>query len=350
MLIFTIFLLSLSSLSDFTHAQDYNIYNVWLNSLREKGLILSIEEVRLIENNPDTLNERKEELSTRYAELLSEISILSDSLREIYNNTNDTDSIKSHILHSKVFIETCFRYAIAPLWINGEWDFNGYAKYPQRATIACGWFIQRIMEGLGFNIVSSRGLQLAQVASDEQVWSYAGYYSENLRNWDGLEEYVNENGEGLYITGLSSGWGHVLFLMNFDDYKMYFCHAGPSPQGCKVTYDNAELYVNEFMNPDIIHAVYLGEEIVLKWLNEEKIYPIKTKVYPGERISTNWRIYTAQNGLKDLDYYQGTVDYIYGPLTRRALLDFQNYHSLIPSQLPDNQTIELIQQLHRAQD
>ncbi len=339
-------LLILVSFASISKSVETNQFVLWLNQMREKGLALSFEEYNLIEANPDTLKQRKTEISYRYDEIIAEIHGYRDSLRMIYaNEPPSSDAAQSIVWNSMSFTETCLQYVLFPLWSGGEWDFNGYSKYPQSGNIACGWFLQRIMEGVGFNIVSSKSLHLSQAASDEEVWSYSGVYSENLKDWDGLKKYVEDNGYGIHIVGMSAGWGHVLFLRYDPNGAMVFCHAGPSPGGARATYDDAESYVNDFMQPYIIHAARMNQDMITKWLTGENIYPIKAKAYSWEYQVSNWRIKQVQEGLKELGYFSGNIDYKFGPDTRNAIERFQQAESLKVSLLPDNPTLEKLRQL-----
>ena len=320
-------------------------YGWWLYQIRQKGLALTEEEYNLTRNNPDTLNHRKLELAGRYNEIISGIHKYRDCLKVFYNNARDSSELQLIEYQGWYFLETCLDYILLPLWSGGDWDINGFASSPHNGNIACGWFMQRIMEGLGFNLVKSKGLHLAHLASDEQVWSYSGLYSDNLKNWTGMKDYIEAKGYGYFIIGMSSGWGHVLFLRYYPDGAKLFYHAGPSPRGARVTHDLAENYVNDFMKPDVIHAVYLDQKMVIKWLTGDEIYPIKTKSYSGESYWENWRIVKTQEGLKSLGYFAGEIDHKFGPETREALRNFQFANSLNQTLLPDNPTIEKISHL-----
>ncbi len=316
-------------------------YGWWLAGLREKGLALPDSAIREIEEvNPRFFGPEKWEIAKRYDEVRFEIGRVQDFL--CFHRKNYP--VNSHTVK---FFETAFRYVLFPAWSGGRWDLEGSSAFPQRGEIACGWYLQRIMQGAGFNIDPSPGVHMAQLASDEMIWSYSGYWSKNLQNWDGLQNLVDKKGPGLYLVGMSESSGHVLFLIVEENGTKRFCHAGPSPRGFRVTYDEAEPYVRDFMQPYILHSVKMDEHFALKWLNGTAIYPIKTKIYAFEKPPTRTRLGIVQSGLKELNYYQGSVDNTLGRATREAIGKFQSDNGLFVSYLPDNPTIDLIRRLTR---
>ena len=201
------------------------------------------------------------------------------------------------------------------------------------------------MYGLGFNIKSSNNMYMAQLANDEMVWSYSGRYSDNLKTWEELKSYIESNGYGLYFLGLSKSWGHVQFLIYRPDGMVLLHHTGPSPRGTFVMYDDAESYIKEWMQPDLIHAGKLDSGLVVKWLTDEPIYPVKTRSYHWEEAGSNTRVVDAQKMLQKLGYFIGEIDCVYGPETRSAILKFQLEKNLHQTMLPDDETLNLLRSI-----
>ncbi len=119
-------------------------------------------------------------------------------------------------------------------------------------------------------------------------------------------------------------------------------HTGPSPRGTFVMYDDAESYIKEWMQPDLIHAGKLDSGLVVKWLTDEPIYPVKTRSYHWEEAGSNTRVVDAQKMLQKLGYFIGEIDCVYGPETRSAILKFQRANNISVTQLPDNSTLETL--------
>ncbi|HIE28153.1 TPA: peptidoglycan-binding protein, partial [Candidatus Poribacteria bacterium] len=176
---------------------------------------------------------------------------------------------------------------------------------------------------------------------------YSGLYSDNLHNWSRLESYLKTSGPGLYILGLSASWGHVLFLRYLRDGQIILCHSGPTPQGARVSYDDARSYITVFMRPHIIHATKINQMFARKWLAREPIYPIRCKIYSpeGRRL-----IRFVQKFLKNNSCQINTIDGIYGKKTRAALSQFQRKHHLPVTQLPDRRTVTLMRILQNSRE
>lgn len=122
---------------------------------------------------------------------------------------------------------------IAPAWDRTPWTFNGYSSTPGQGSIACGWYVQRLMEDLGFTFSKRRSQQ--------------PYFAQNWPKTmvEGLDregaEIIYRIGEaqetdslfmardaGIYIigfaySGMDSG-AHVGFLLNTRE-ELYVLHS-----------------------------------------------------------------------------------------------------------------------------
>lgn len=311
--------------------------SAWLEQMRGDSLALAEGQIQQIETNAQLYSDEKSVIAKRYKTVLSRIAALRDSLAAGFDGLQPGQK-KDRLDLALNAIETVSSKVLFPVWAGGEWELSGTCKTPQTGSIACGFYIQRIMEALGFKIETRPGVHMGMLASNEQVWSYAGVYSENLDNYQGLKNYTSKRGYGLFIVGESSNeWGHVLFLLNDSLKGMKYHHAGPSPGKTSVTYDEVENYISEFHKANLIHAVKIDRGFAEKWLTGEAIYPIKTRKYPGETTDPQ-RIKKVQQELKRLGYYNGKVDCAYGPATRKAIESYQIDHGLPVTKLPDDAT------------
>ncbi len=316
-------------------------YSWWLEEMRGKGLALNYDQITNIESDPFKLEDQKKSIALKYNDILTEIESYRDHFRELYNSSPpDSKERTNLILNAKHFIEMAAQYLLFPVWAGGDWDFNGISKVPQQNPIACGWYLQKIMEALGFKISKADGMHMAQLANDEMVWSYSCKYSENLETWENLKSFIESEGYGVYFIGLSKGWGHVLFLIYDRNGQMTLNHAGPTPGGTYVSYNDAEEYIKNWMKPELIHAAKLDNSLIRRWFTGDPIYPIKTRSYAWEQSGSNKRVAEAQQLLEKIGIFNDEIDYVFGVKTRAALLQFQNENGLKSTQLPDDVTLE----------
>ena len=249
------------------------------------------DEVRIIEEKPQIISAKRARLKENYPQILSAINVVQQAFQRAYAATANPTRMQALEEKAKTFLENTFRYVLMPLWAGGDWDYYGQAESPQNDPIACGYFQQRMMEHLGFNVVANQELrdpgtfapdpdaplQMGMLHTDAMIWSYAGQKTPDLDNWEGLRSYVEAKGEGLYLLGASSeNFGHIL-IIDYNNGIMKVCHAGPRPGGpARVNYDDAEDYVKNFHEPHVIHTVKIDGELAQKWLTGEVILP-KTK-------------------------------------------------------------------------
>jgi len=91
---------------------------------------------------------RKEVVET-YLTKKKEIDKRQHLFIEEYNSLNNQQ--KDSLIHeAKIYLENQFLSEIIPAWVGTAWTFGGYTNFPKIGSIACGWFVQRIMEHLNF--------------------------------------------------------------------------------------------------------------------------------------------------------------------------------------------------------
>lgn len=240
----------------------------WLHAMRSSGLTLNQDELISLQGDVRSLAERKMAVAAKYDHILLEIVAYRDSLsREYLRCTADTTCQQAILHQATIALETIVMDILVPVWLGGEWTFTGHSSRPQRGSIACGWFVERILTHAGLNIITARGQHIAYLSSDQEVWSYAGMQTPDLGNWPGLREFVVEHGCGLYVIGVSAGSiGHMLFLHYNENDRLLLYHSGISPNGTLVACDDAEWYLTEFFPPDHVWATKLESQMAYKWV------------------------------------------------------------------------------------
>ena len=307
--------------------------------MRKNGLALQKGDVLRIENHPHYMLTRKMAMVPLYPNIVKAVAEERTRMGKRFSKVGklgktrvENDALK--------FIEESFRYLLFPVWAGGKWSLGGRAKSPQSGPMACGYFLERMMKDLGFNIRPIKGYTMGQLATDEMMWSFRGKYQKNLRNWKGLETYLKSEGPGLYLVGISSRWGHVLFLRYSPEGPPLLYHSGPGTHGLKVQVDPAKEYIRDLMKPHVIHAAKINRQMAAKWLAGTAIEPVKCKTFGSLAARKGSIVVQAQRKLKRLGIYKGSIDGSFGPRTRSALKQFQKSRGLPVTLLPDRQTIK----------
>jgi len=194
--------------------------------LGERGLVLPRKDILQIEKQPDYLKTRRMVLLSGYPDVVEALAGERTRLSERFLRAEGSERVKVEN-DALIFIEESFRFFLFPFWAGGKWSLGGRAQGPQNGPMACGYFLERIMKDLGFNIRPIKGYTMGQLATDEMMWSFNERYQENLRDWNGLEAYLKSEGPGLYLVGISSRWGHVLFLRYPKKGPTLLYHSGP---------------------------------------------------------------------------------------------------------------------------
>ena len=313
-----------------------------LAELREKGLALPVKDVFRIEQQPHHLQERRAEMVPGYSHV---VKALAGERTRLSGRFSRADSSEKERIESEAleFIEDSFRFLLFPLWAGGKWSLGGRADNPQSGPMACGYFLERMMRDLGFNIRPIKGYTMGQLATDEMMWSFKGRYQENLRNWKGFEAYLKSEGPGLYLVGLSSRWGHVLFLRYTSKDPPLLYHSGPGLHGLKVQVDPAEEYIRDLMKPHVIHAAKINREMARKWLARAPIQPVKCKTFGSRAARKRSRLAQVQENLRRLGFYSGSIDGKFGPGTRSAIGRFQKSSGMPVTLLPNGQTMKSLE-------
>jgi len=177
---------------------------------------------------------------------------------------------------AKAFLSESLLSEIVPLWEGTAWTFDGYTRKPREGNIACGWFVQRVLEDLGFTLEKKRtkhpyfaqNWPKTMINGLDPDWAReipAGENSGVLR--DSIMSFPN----GLYLTGFALYEGdlgqHVGFLLKTAQ-DIYVIHSLGSVK--KTSAENnsyysgsTSIYLARLFHDSVIEAWILDRE--LEW-------------------------------------------------------------------------------------
>lgn len=97
---------------------------------------------------------------------------------------------------------------ILPAWYGTPWDFNGTTRTPGTGTIACGYFVNTVLQDAGFRIPRIKWSQMAA----EPITVKLSHRIKRFRDRPVSEviTYIQTQGDGLYKVGLDN---HVGFIV-----------------------------------------------------------------------------------------------------------------------------------------
>ena len=122
-------------------------------------------------------------------------------------SSSDSAEQKNVIRQAQAYLTTIITDSLFSYWYGTPWNFNGTTKIPKQGNIACGFFVTGILSDAGFQIPR---VKWAQSASEPVIVKIASNI-QRFRNqpMSKLIDYLNKQGDGLYIVGLDC---HVGFI------------------------------------------------------------------------------------------------------------------------------------------
>jgi len=201
-----------------------------------------------------------------YINILSEIKREKERIKEEYINADS--------LEQKTIIQTAEKYVldklvnnIFPAWYGTKWDFNGTTNLPKQGSIACGYFVTRTIEAVGFNIPTHKW---AQEPSSYMITKMSSESEKEFTSGLSLSEFkkrIEKKGEGLYVVGLDCHVGFLYYQKN----EMKLIHSNYYNPPSAVVSEAIDTN-NPLRNSNIR---YLGEicgpEMMKKWILDEKL-------------------------------------------------------------------------------
>lgn len=97
---------------------------------------------------------------------------------------------------------------VLPAWYGTPWDFNGTTRTPGTGTIACGYFVNTVLQDAGFRLPRIKWSQMAA----EPITVKMSHRIKRFRDRPVQEviAYIRAQGDGLYKVGLDN---HVGFIV-----------------------------------------------------------------------------------------------------------------------------------------
>lgn len=97
---------------------------------------------------------------------------------------------------------------ILPAWYGTPWDFNGTTRTPGTGTIACGYFVNTVLQDAGFKLPRIKWSQMAAEPITVKLCHHIKRFRD--RPVSDVVTYIQTQGDGLYKVGLDS---HVGFIV-----------------------------------------------------------------------------------------------------------------------------------------
>ena len=153
------------------------------------------------ETQPQVLQE-----AAKYDDLKRRIAERQQYFRDRYASSDATTRIKL-VLEAQTYLTSTISDTLFSHWYGTPWNFNGTTRVPKQGTIACGYFVTAVLSDAGFRIPR---VKWAQSASHVVIEGTATNIQRSSRQqMSNLVNYLNSQGDGLYIVGLDN---HVGFI------------------------------------------------------------------------------------------------------------------------------------------
>jgi len=210
-------------------------------------------------------------LQEEYAQLLTEIKNKQTQLRQKYARAETKKQKKSILKEGRDYLFDKITHQLIPSWFGTPWEFYGDTQVPQQGAIACGYFVNTILEHVGFHfdrkaMSQQRSEYIIQALTDEK--NITRFRNKTLEHFI---EKINAQGPGLYIIGLDNHTGYV--VNNGAD--LQFCHSAYQRPYNSVACENiTESKPLVESNYRVIGKI-LTNPLIKKWLQDEFINTIK---------------------------------------------------------------------------
>jgi len=145
---------------------------------------------------PPSYTELKQGIETRRLAFHAQYTTADSSARQVV-----IDSARAY-LFDRIALD------ILPAWHGTRWDFNGTTRTPKQGAIACGYFVNTVLQDAGFRLPRIKWSQMAA----EPITVKTCHAIKRFRNRpvSEVEAYIRAQGDGLYKVGLDN---HVGFIV-----------------------------------------------------------------------------------------------------------------------------------------
>lgn len=140
-----------------------------------------------------------------------------------------TDSLgKARVIESaRSYLFDRITLDILPAWHGTKWDFNGTTRTPKLGTIACGYFVNTVLQDAGFRLPRIKWSQMAAEPITVKICHVMKRFRD--RPVSEVEAWLRAQGDGLYKVGLDSHVGFIVVrdgLARFVHSNYYQCEVG----------------------------------------------------------------------------------------------------------------------------
>ena len=144
--------------------------------------------------------------TSEYEGLKNRITEKQHYFSTIYSSSDSVQQ-KDIVRQAQAYLTTTITDSLFFYWYGTPWNCSGTTKIPKQGNIACGFFVTGILSDAGFQIPR---VKWAQSASEPVIVKIASNI-QRFRNqpMSKLIDYLNKQGDGLYMVGLDC---HVGFI------------------------------------------------------------------------------------------------------------------------------------------
>lgn len=144
-----------------------------------------------------------------YAELKQETADKKAIFLKTYNAAKGNKAIQDSVISEaqKYLIDISDEYFKS--WYNTPWTFHGHTETPRKGSIACGYFVSTTLRDMGFKI---HRIKWAQQVSEYMILKLSTDIKRfSNRPMSEIVDYIESQGEGLYIVGLDCHVGYIYY-------------------------------------------------------------------------------------------------------------------------------------------
>lgn len=182
----------------------------------------------------------------------------------LYQLTNERMQLTSGSDNLSQVFTRQFR-SLMPFWYGTRYSFYGQTETPGEGKIACGYFVTTVLEDLGLKIERNK---LAQLPSEEMIKTLVE--KESIRRFSqyNITDFlagVRETGTGLYVVGLDTHTGFLLYQNN----EMRFIHASGRFPFAVINERAKESIILGKSNYRIIGKLSDDKKVLQNWLSNQ---------------------------------------------------------------------------------
>lgn len=156
-----------------------------------------------------------------YLKIKSFITAKQVDLKKSYLDSTGDGAKKAVVKEAQNFLFDILTEKVLPSWLGTPWSFNGITRTPGKGSIACGTFVVYTLQDVGFKIPSKMAMQPSENIIKNLIGTKGIKRFVNAAPMEQVKEWIERNGEGVYIVGLDI---HVGFIINKNN-KITFCHS-----------------------------------------------------------------------------------------------------------------------------